>query len=907
MKTTLHAAIELVLSETGTPLTPNEVVKIIQARRLYDKRDGSPLSSHQVISRVRKYPTLFRIIDSGEIELLSIAIRPYQNLAKDLNEIFKRDKWRYDFFIQLLIFTIYKKHGKITTALYGKKSYLESLITNICGKYINDPAFEDDIVTIIEELNTNEAYKVFQAFDQFIFSAKTKPSHEEFGNFYNEIVNEFSWDDRKNSYQFSTPKGLSKFLAQLFKSLQVNNIFDPFAGRASVLVDFLNINKGNNIKITLGDIDKNSVVIGQLNLISNGINNFTYKRCDAFSSWKDKINADLIISCPPFGKIPVKEKKLQPWQTIISQNLIVNSIQLCLYHLSNKGKAVLVVPTGFLFGMNKAEKDLRTNLVDNGLIKGIIQLPRGIFQPYAAISSAIIILSKIPISSPAAEEIFICDASSLDIEDKAKTREVADMYLNELEIPNKSSFVSIDFIRKLDYNLQSGWLTFKTDFDELSQDEYVELGELTENISQGVRIEKEKKVGVQGFPIIEVSNLSRENAKGFIQKKDITRYIENFSPINYQSKILRSKCVLISSIGRHLKPTIFLGNFESLHSSEVISIRTKKDRLLPEYLFIQIRQKYFQDQVASFKKGITIERFTINDLRRVKIKLIPVADQQKNVSEFFSEKLIDLSDEQSEKSDREIYDLLSRLKHSIETPISGIGMDIESLSEFLLLKSNASENISMSDFLFEPINTHTNIDNNYLRLDSVLNRIKKQISDIQDTLRKTEVIMRIGQTSGPRENIRLKSFIFDSILTRYQGSNATIQIFGKDIEVFADKSLLKEIICLIIENALKHGFTNIRYTEKNIIRINIEKSDIDAEFVELEIANNGKELPESFNLASYTKRNISKDKALGGGYGLYLVKKLIENQGGYIIVDRDFNPHYKDFKVKFKLYLPLSS
>jgi len=34
---------------------------------------------------------------------------------------------------------------------------------------------------------------------------------------------------------------------------------------------------------------------------------------------------------------------------------------------------------------------------------------------------------------------------------------------------------------------------------------------------------------------------------------------------------------------------------------------------------------------------------------------------------------------------------------------------------------------------------------------------------------------------------------------------------------------------------------------------------------------------------------------------------LIENQGGYIIVDRDFNPHYKDFKVKFKLYLPLSS
>lgn len=56
----LHDAIELVLREKGA-MTAEEIAAEVNRRKLYAKKDGSPVTAHQVGMRIAKRPELFAI------------------------------------------------------------------------------------------------------------------------------------------------------------------------------------------------------------------------------------------------------------------------------------------------------------------------------------------------------------------------------------------------------------------------------------------------------------------------------------------------------------------------------------------------------------------------------------------------------------------------------------------------------------------------------------------------------------------------------------------------------------------------------------------------------------------------------------------------------------------------------
>jgi hypothetical protein len=67
---TLHEAMVIVLSEKpGQTATSAELSDIIQARRLYTRKDSKPAKPQQVIARARKYPHLFEVVAPGVIRL----------------------------------------------------------------------------------------------------------------------------------------------------------------------------------------------------------------------------------------------------------------------------------------------------------------------------------------------------------------------------------------------------------------------------------------------------------------------------------------------------------------------------------------------------------------------------------------------------------------------------------------------------------------------------------------------------------------------------------------------------------------------------------------------------------------------------------------------------------------------
>lgn len=60
---TLHDAIITVLLEFHGSIEPQELVRIINERRLYIKKDKSPVSINQIYARINNYSNLFALIN----------------------------------------------------------------------------------------------------------------------------------------------------------------------------------------------------------------------------------------------------------------------------------------------------------------------------------------------------------------------------------------------------------------------------------------------------------------------------------------------------------------------------------------------------------------------------------------------------------------------------------------------------------------------------------------------------------------------------------------------------------------------------------------------------------------------------------------------------------------------------
>ncbi len=70
-------------------------------------------------------------------------------------------------------------------------------------------------------------------------------------------------------------------------------------------------------------------------------------------------------------------------------------LPLFLRLLKIGGRSAVIVPDGVLFGSSKAHKAIRKTLIENHKLDGVISMPSGVFKPYAGVSTAVIIFTKV--------------------------------------------------------------------------------------------------------------------------------------------------------------------------------------------------------------------------------------------------------------------------------------------------------------------------------------------------------------------------------------------------------------------------------------------------------------------------------------------------------------------------------
>jgi type I restriction enzyme M protein len=282
------------------------------------------------------------------------------------------------------------------------------------------------------------------------------------GDVYEMLLSEIATAGKNG--QFRTPRHIIKLMADLVRPQLVHKIADPACGSGGFLlgayqyiVTQLAIKAGTKdlapdedgfvrtsvaaaltekAQDTLAsslrgyDIDATMVRLGLMNMMWHGIDEPHINYKDTLSkSYTEEAEYDIVMANPPFtGSIDKGDinENLQLGTTKTELLFVENIYRL----LKKGGTACVIVPQGVLFGSGGAFKTLRQMLVERCDLKAVITLPSGVFKPYAGVSTAILLFTKVwgpkdKITQPATEHVWFYEmaADGYSLDDKRSKQE----------------------------------------------------------------------------------------------------------------------------------------------------------------------------------------------------------------------------------------------------------------------------------------------------------------------------------------------------------------------------------------------------------------------------------------------------------------------------------------------------
>ena len=211
--------------------------------------------------------------------------------------------------------------------------------------------------------------------------------------------------------QFRTPRHIIKMMVEMIKPTPNDTICDPACGSGGFLVeageyireknkDLFNSDSlkhhFNNTMFYGFDTDSTMLRISAMNMILHGIDNPNINYQDSVSEDNtDEDKYSVILANPPFkGTIDTERTAPNLLKICNTKKTELLFLTLFLRILKIGGRCACIVPDGVLFGSSNAHKSIRKEIVENNKLEAIISMPSGVFQPYAGVSTAVMIFTK---------------------------------------------------------------------------------------------------------------------------------------------------------------------------------------------------------------------------------------------------------------------------------------------------------------------------------------------------------------------------------------------------------------------------------------------------------------------------------------------------------------------------------
>ena len=240
---------------------------------------------------------------------------------------------------------------------------------------------------------------------EFSFADVFEQKYDFFDQIFEYLIKDYNKDFGKYA-EYYTPHAIANIIARIMVQGGASNVsvYDPAAGSGTLVLALAHQIGEDNCTIFTQDISAKSNEFLRLNLILNNlvhslgnvVHDDTLIAPRHLNAKKNRLaQFDYIVSNPPFNmdfsdnqpelasdkhkerffagvpSIPKKDKDGMAVYQLFIQHI--------LYSLAPKGKAAIVVPTGFLTAGSGIPQKIREYLVKNRMLRGVVSMPSNIF------------------------------------------------------------------------------------------------------------------------------------------------------------------------------------------------------------------------------------------------------------------------------------------------------------------------------------------------------------------------------------------------------------------------------------------------------------------------------------------------------------------------------------------------
>ncbi len=363
----------------------------------------------------------------------------------------------------------------------------------------------------------------------FSFEKIFTQKYDFYATIFEYLIKDYNNDSGGKYAEYYTPHAVAKIMAAILIQGDVRNVtcYDPSAGSGTLLMNIAHAIGEDKCSIFSQDISQKSSSLLRLNLILNNlvhsIQNVIQGNTILTPFHKDRDSLkefDYIVSNPPFKmdfsdfrdsldtkankerffaglpNIPKKKKESMAIYSMFLQHII--------YSLKDNGKAAIVVPTGFITAQSGIDKKIRTKLIEEKMLAGVVSMPSNIFATTGT-NVSIVFIDK-----SNKEDVVLIDASKLGKKVKEGKNQktvlqpeeeqlIIDTFNNKDVVEDLSVVVKYDEIKAKNYSFSAGqYFDVKIEYVDITQDEFnTKMKGFTDNLDSmfatSANLEKEIK------------------------------------------------------------------------------------------------------------------------------------------------------------------------------------------------------------------------------------------------------------------------------------------------------------------------------------------------------------------------------------------------------------------------------
>jgi len=359
--------------------------------------------------------------------------------------------------------------------------------------YITDSSLRDDFCrALVNQLVNFSFEKIFhQKFDFF-------------STIFEYLIKDYNKDGGGKYAEYYTPHAVAKIMASILVDQPVKNVtcYDPSAGSGTLLMNLAHAIGEDRCTIYSQDISQKSSSMLRLNLILNNLVHSIQNIIQGntlltpYHKAGDKLMSfDYVVSNPPFkldfsdfrNDLDTKQNQSRFFAGIPNVTpkspdkmaIYLLFIQHIMFSLSAKGKAAIVVPTGFITAQSGIERKIREKLVTEKMLRGVVSMPSNIFATTGT-NVSVLFLDKANTKG----DIVLMDASKLGTTVKegknqktllsaAEEELIITTFNNHQAVEDFTVVVSYEQIKEKNYSLSAGqYFDVKIEYTDITPKEF---------------------------------------------------------------------------------------------------------------------------------------------------------------------------------------------------------------------------------------------------------------------------------------------------------------------------------------------------------------------------------------------------------------------------------------------------